>query len=80
MRNVWSGGRGGACRERHICRLHCAHVMRIVEANLRGTQEEKEAGYFLCTQRVPIPVQVGQSSPPSFHHYTMCRTQEQKLF
>jgi len=22
----------GARRERHICRLHCAHVMRILEA------------------------------------------------
>lgn len=77
MRNVWSGG---ACRERHICRLHCVHVMRILEVNLRGTQEAKEAGYFRCKQHVPIPVQLGQSTPPSFHYYTMWRTQEQKLF
>jgi len=74
------GAGGMSRRERHICRLHCAHVMRILEANLRGTQEAKEAGYFRCTQRVPIPVQLDQSTPPSFHYYTMWRTQEQKLF
>jgi hypothetical protein len=67
-------------RERHICRLHCAHVVRILEANLRGIQEEKEAGYFRCMQRVPIPVQLAESTPPPLHYYTMWRTQEQKLF
>lgn len=65
---------GGARRERHICRLHCAHVVRILEANLRGIQEEKEAGNFRRMQRVPIPVKLATSSPSLLYHVENSRT------
>lgn len=47
---VWSGG---YVEKRHICRLHCAHVMRILEAKPQGYTGGERGGllpmYAACT-------------------------------
>lgn len=83
-----------ACREGHICRLYCSHVLRALAANLKplGHAGGKRGGlvpmYRSCTNTRTTTLSLllcpsSSVSPPLSLlrlHYTMWRTQEQKLF